>query len=113
MVFIIDLPYLPENAAGQFDPFIETPFAKSLLDFCKACNMDDFVFKKLMTVDFTPTKGMAFVHSIGGGHTGEAAKYTGLGGLSTAINDLGLAREKEDAEMDVVVSTLGIRRENC
>lgn len=71
MVFMIDLPLLPD--AQQ----VQTPFLDELLYFCGAQGMPDRIISKITQYNFAETKTLAFVHTIGGSHGGNAWKRTG------------------------------------
>ncbi|PUU73659.1 tyrosyl-DNA phosphodiesterase-domain-containing protein [Tuber borchii] len=99
-VFIIDLPRLPEPNHNQ------TLFAKELHHFCTAKGMPEDVLNGLYHHDFSKTKDMAFVHSIGGSNVGKDWRRTGYSGLGTAVKALGLS-SGPGLEFDFVTSSLG------
>jgi len=58
----------------------------------------------LHRIDYSKTAHLAFVHSIGGSHTGDDWKRTGYPGLATAVKALGLQSGK-GLMVDYVVCT--------
>ena len=99
VLFIIDLPRLPE---GGSKPKV-TRFGEELARFCKALGVIDDVSK----FDFSATEDLAFVHTIGGAHTDEKTRdNTGYLGLARAVQDLGLQTDR-DVKIDFVTSSLG------
>lgn len=101
MVFIIDLPVLRIG-----EEFVETQFSRELTAFLRAQGMIDGVFNKLKKTNFARTRNFAFVHSIGGSHSGKAARTTGYPGLANAVKRMGWSVGKE-AELDFVTSSVG------
>ncbi|KAG0644075.1 tyrosyl-DNA phosphodiesterase-domain-containing protein [Tuber brumale] len=99
-VFIIDLPRLPKPNHNQ------THFAKELHHFCAAKGMPEDVLSGLCQYDFSRTKDMAFVHSIGGSNVGKDWHRTGYSGLGAAVKALGLS-SGPGLEFDFVTSSLG------
>ncbi|PWW80387.1 phospholipase D/nuclease [Tuber magnatum] len=99
-VFIIDLPRLPKPDHNQ------THFAQELHHFCTAKGMPEDVLNGLYQYDFSKTKDMAFVHSIGGSNIGKNWHRTGYSGLGTAVKALGLS-SGPGLEFDFVTSSLG------
>lgn len=99
MVFIIDLPKLPEV---QFDQNI---FHAELTRFCAHIGIDQEIVGDMSNYDFSAARDMAFIHSIGGSHAKKDWKYTGISGLARAVRKLGLASGK-GLEIDYVVSEL-------
>ena len=108
-VFIIDLPRLPEGRRARLEDMTE--FAKDLIYFAEAMSLSKEVVQSLHGFDFLATKGFAFVHSIGGAHTGQAWRRTGYCGLGKAVKGLGLATDLE-LGIDYIASSIGaINRE--
>lgn len=101
MVFIIDLPRFSTDSKPLEDASL-TFFARELLYFCKAKGYSEDILEAMRKVDYTKTRDMAFIHSIGGPHWGEAIKRTGYPGLGTAVKTLGLQSGK-GLEVDFVV----------
>ena len=106
-VFVIDLPRLPAGVSGPKDENL-TPFARELMCFCAAMELHDDVLQSMRSFDFSATAPYAFVHSIGGTHTGAAEpwRHTGYAGLGAAVRQLGLATDT-DIGVDFLASSLG------
>jgi hypothetical protein len=102
MLWLIDLPVLPADEGGHGH---ETEFKASLLRFLRAQTIPDAVLTKLNRFDFSDTKGVRFVHTVGGSHTRDW-QDTGLCGLGQAISSLGMAAN-EAVEVDFVTSSVG------
>lgn len=64
--------------------------------------MPEDVLNGLYHHDFSKTKDMAFVHSIGGSNVGKDWRRTGYSGLGTAVKALGLS-SGPGLEFDFVV----------
>ena len=97
MIFLIDLPKLKDVQPEQ------TFFMEELLHFCAAKGISEQVLSQIVSYDFAKTAPLAFVHSIGGSHTGvENVKRTGYPGLGEAVKKLGLQSGK-GLEVDYVV----------
>ena len=104
MVFFIDLPRLPE---GQRTTSKEmTFFGTELIYYLEAMGLEQSIIDSMYNFDFTPTKGLAFVHTIGGAHSGESSQRTGYCGLGRAVRKLGLATDKP-LDIDFVTSSVG------
>lgn len=101
--WMIDLP--PKDTSPR-TAFAETKFQQSLKQFLKAQTVPEDVLLKLDEFDFTETTTYGFVHTIGGTHSGQAWKTTGLCGLGRTIAELGLATEGP-IQMDYVTSSMG------
>lgn len=97
-VFMIDLP---RDAAST----VMTPFAEELFYFVDKKGLDDDVKRGLRNFDWSATRDMAFVHSVGGVSYGEAMHRTGLAGLSQAVCNHGLATD--DLKIDFAASSIG------
>ncbi|KIW73130.1 hypothetical protein, variant [Phialophora macrospora] len=103
MVWLIDLPLRETSTtAGRTEP----PFQTSLKQFLKAQTVPDDVLRKLDQFDFSRTAKYGFVHSIGGVHTGQAWRMTGIGGLGHTVTELGLAT-RDPIQLDYVTSSVG------
>ena len=101
-VFIIDLPRLQTRT-----PEAElTPFGQELVYFMDAKGLDKTIITSLRNFDFTATKDLAFVHTIGGSHLGHSWQRTGYPGLSCAVQQLGL-NSKQTLDVDFVTSSVG------
>lgn len=105
MVFLIDLPRKPDD---QHTPITElTAFGKDLIYFLQAMGLEDTVVQSVHKYDFSKTKDLAFVHTIGGAHVGdEARSRTGYCGLGRAVRQLGLDTHKS-LKIDFVTSSVG------
>ena len=101
-VFLIDLPRLPKAS----DPAGMTSFGKELIYFCEAMRLEQNTINSLYNFDFGATKDLAFVHTIGGAHIGEAWRRTGYCGLGRAVQELNLA-SKQVLKLDFVTSSIG------
>ncbi|PWY82965.1 phospholipase D/nuclease [Aspergillus heteromorphus CBS 117.55] len=101
-VFLIDLP--KKNGTDSNKP--NTAFYKELAYFLKASTLHDNVIAKMDGFDFSKTSKYAFVHTIGGSHTGAAWTKTGYCGLGHAVATLGLSTSKP-LNLDYVTSSLG------
>ncbi|KAL9112685.1 MAG: hypothetical protein Q9227_002988 [Pyrenula ochraceoflavens] len=100
-VFIIDLPKLSEDQQP-----VETSFSKSMLHFAQAMGLQNDVVEKLKLFDFSKTRNLGFVHSIGGVHEEQEWMRTGLCGLGMSIQQLGL-RTRRPLNVDFVASSIG------
>ncbi|KAK4505703.1 hypothetical protein PRZ48_003668 [Zasmidium cellare] len=103
-VWMIDLPRLPQGKKATVEDL--TFFGKVLLNFVEAQRLHKDARDGLLGFDFTATKDMAFVHSIGGTHRGEQAERTGLLGLNRAVRELKLTTG-DDLEIDFAASSIG------
>ena len=107
-MFIIDLHRIAKD--GQAVTETSLPgFGKDLLCFCKAMGLPEDIVKSLLKFDFTASEPYAFVHSIGGMHSGEDNPWqrTGYPGLGRAVKQLGLAQLGEPLHIDFVASSIG------
>ncbi|PGH06630.1 hypothetical protein GX51_02257 [Blastomyces parvus] len=106
IVFLIDLPRKsPDLANGP-----RTTFLDDLVYFLQASNLHDQIIKKMLQFDFSATKDIAFVHTIGGSHTDPQWRKTGLCGLGSAVTALGL-QTTQDITLDYVTSSVGALNE--
>ncbi|RMD44497.1 hypothetical protein DV735_g671, partial [Chaetothyriales sp. CBS 134920] len=71
----------------------------------------DEILKKLDLFDFSKTRHVGFVHSIGGYHTGDKWRQTGHCGLGATVSEMGLANEGP-IEVDFVTSSVGSLRDD-
>ncbi|KAL6719708.1 hypothetical protein ACLMJK_001629 [Lecanora helva] len=103
-VFLVDLPRQPPGKRTEIHHLTE--FGKELVYFCKAMGLESSIVESISNFDFTNTKNLAFVHTIGGAHIGESWRRTGYCGLGKAVQQVGL---KTDAalEMGFVTSSVG------
>ncbi|KIM95009.1 hypothetical protein OIDMADRAFT_134826 [Oidiodendron maius Zn] len=101
--FLIDLPRLPE---GEMEGGGLTEFGKELFHFAQAMGLDEKLINSLRRFDFSRTSHLAFVHSIGGSHSGREMERTGYCGLGRAVRNLALHTE-ETLDIDVVAASIG------
>ena len=106
MVFLVDLPRLPD--ARQTAPEELTFFGRELIYFLEATGLERSIIDSIYNFDFAATKDLAFIHTIGGAHTGEDEPWrrTGYCGLGRAARELGLASD-EALIIDFVTSSVG------
>lgn len=106
MVFLIDLPRLPDTKSTPPKPL--TTFGKDLVYFLEAQGLESSIIQSLSKFDFSRTTDLAFVHTIGGTHRGpdEPWRHTGVSGLGRAIKSLDLAHDKP-LQINFVTSSLG------
>ena len=106
MVFLIDLPRLPDDRTTDVADM--TFFGQELVHFCNTVGLHKDVVNSLYRFDFSGTEKIAFVHTIGGAHTGddEPWRRTGYPGLGRAVKQLGLNTEKA-LDIDFVASSIG------
>ena len=104
MCFIIDLPRLPDEQRSDTLTF----FGEEMLHFLRAQGLEKSIIHSLNKFDFSATKDLAFVHTIGGAHMGhdEPWRRTGYCGLGRAVQSLGLATQ-EKINVDFVTSSVG------
>ncbi|KAI9049476.1 hypothetical protein LZ554_006507 [Drepanopeziza brunnea f. sp. 'monogermtubi'] len=99
--FLIDLPRLPPG-----EKTVLTNFANELIYFVEKMGLDQKTATSLQNFDFSRTAHLAFVHSIGGSHSGSTWKRTGYCGLGTAIKKLGMATEV-DLNIEFLSASIG------
>lgn len=106
MVFLIDLPRLTDGL--QVHPQDMTFFGRELIHFIRAMGLQEDVIRSVYNFDFSATDGLAFVHTIGGAHVGDAESWrrTGYCGLGRAVKELRLASDGP-LEVDFVTSSIG------
>ena len=102
--FIIDLPRLPESQS-MAEPEMSF-FGQELIYFLKAKGLDPKIVQSIYNFDFTETRDLAFVHTIGGAHIGDAWQRTGYCGLGRAIKTLNL-NTTQSLSIDFVTSSIG------
>ena len=111
-LWLIDLPLKSASTSASASTFThlaaaeETPFQSSLKEFLKAQTVPDAVLHKLDHFDFSKTARYGFVHTIGGMHSGQKWRTTGLCGLGRTLCGLGLA-VKAPISVDYVTSSVG------
>ncbi|PGG98868.1 hypothetical protein AJ80_09450 [Polytolypa hystricis UAMH7299] len=106
IVFLIDLPR--KSTGADDEP--PTKFLEELVYFLKASTVHDNIIDKLSGFDFGATADIAFVHTIGGSHTRDTWKRTGVCGLGNAVDNLGL-RTSQPLTLDYVTSSVGFLNE--
>lgn len=106
MVFLIDLPRLSGDQESARENM--TFFGRDLIYFLEAMGLDQIVIESIYKFDFSRTQNLAFVHTIGGAHSGkqEPWRRTGYCGLGRAVEKLGL-KTSEPLSIDFVTSSLG------
>ncbi|KMU89302.1 hypothetical protein CIHG_06974 [Coccidioides immitis H538.4] len=97
--------YLPRKILGSQEK-TSTPFFDELVYFLKASALHEKIIAKLSEFDFGKTAGFAFVHTIGGSHTGSYWGKTGVCGLGKAVTMLGL-QTPQPLKLDYITSSLG------
>ena len=103
-LFLVDLPRLPASANTSNAEM--TPFGDDLIYFLKAMSLDPKIVQSIYNFDFSATRNLAFVHTIGGAHAGDAWRRTGYCGLGRAVKQLNLQTEHE-LKLDFVASSIG------
>ncbi|KAI4716632.1 phospholipase D/nuclease [Aureobasidium sp. EXF-10727] len=110
-VFLIDLPRLEQTVPNDTESLPQ--FGRELLFFMGKKGCDDDVLKGVLNFDFSNTKDLAFVHSIGASaHYGEDMERTGYVGLSKAIRELYSSPQSSlssssNLHVDYVASSIG------
>lgn len=104
MVFLIDVPRLPKGQRATAEDM--TFFATELIYFLEAMGLEQTIIDSMYNFDFTKTKDLAFVHNIGGAHSGKLQQRTGYCGLGRAVKELGLATD-QPLQIDFVTSSVG------
>lgn len=106
MVFLIDLP----RFTGDQDSAREnmTMFGRDLIYFLEAMGLHQKAIESIYNFDFSKTQNLAFVHTIGGAHSGkqEPWRRTGYCGLGRAVENLGL-KTSEAVSIDFITSSIG------
>ncbi|BDD61855.1 hypothetical protein MAP00_006877 [Monascus purpureus] len=103
-VFLIDLPKKKVDQASGGSS--KTAFYDDLVYFLNASTLHENIIAKLDNYDFGKTAHIAFVHTIGGAHVGNAWRRTGYCGLGRAVSSLGL-RTSKPLNIDYVTSSVG------
>lgn len=101
-VWLIDLPRLPGKANTVDDL---TNFGKELMYFVKKQDLPDDAIEGILNFDFSATKDIAFVHTVGGMLYDDEAERTGLPGLAQAVRQHNLTTT--DPEIDFAASSMG------
>lgn len=102
-VFMIDLPRLASRSTAPEDM---TFFGQELIYFCEAMGLERSIINSIYMFDFTATRDLAFVHTIGGAHLGDSWQRTGYCGLGRAVQKLDLATDRA-LNLDFVTSSVG------
>ena len=82
-VWMVDLPRLSDHRRLAKDEL--TAFGRELVRFLAAKGLDTNIIDSVCGFDFSGTKDIAFVHTIGGAHLGTDWRHTGHGGLASAV----------------------------
>lgn len=101
-VWLIDLPRLPTGDKGTGT---QTQFTKQLLYFLEKQDLPQDARDGLLNFDFSATKDMAFVHTVGGMNYGDEGERTGLPGLAQAVREHNLA--STNLQIDFAASSMG------
>jgi hypothetical protein len=102
-VWLIDLPRLPNKITAED----LTDFGKELMFFIEKQGVPQDAREGLLNFDFSATKDIAFVHTVGGMLYEDEAERTGLPGLSQAVRRLNLVTSEEDLDIDFAASSMG------
>ncbi|KAF2863232.1 phospholipase D/nuclease [Piedraia hortae CBS 480.64] len=100
-VFIIDLPRRGENESK----LAPTEFQKELFYFLQKQEVPEDVRQGVSNFNFSATKNMAFVHTVGGSNYRDSGARTGYPGLCRAVRHLGL--KTSDLQIDFAASSIG------
>ena len=105
-LFLVDLPRHPKGCRRSPDDM--TFFGKELIYFCQAMGLQNDVVNSIYDFDFSATKDVAFVHTIGGTHGGKSEPWrrTGYCGLGRAVQHLGLSTA-QPLQVDFIASSVG------
>jgi hypothetical protein len=101
-VWLIDLPRLPSKATTVDDL---TNFGKELMYFIQKQGLPEDAIEGILNFDFSATKDIAFVHTVGGMLYDEEAGRTGLPGLAQAVRQTN--QTTTDLEIDFAASSMG------
>jgi hypothetical protein len=101
-VWLIDLPRLPSKATTVDDL---TNFGKELMYFIQKQGLPEDAIEGILNFDFSATKDIAFVHTVGGMLYDEEAERTGLPGLAQAVRQTN--QTTTDLEIDFAASSMG------
>jgi hypothetical protein len=101
-VWLIDLPRLSSKATTVDDL---TNFGKELMYFVQKQGLPEDAIEGILNFDFSATKNLAFVHTVGGMLYGEEAERTGLPGLAQAVRQT--SQTTTDLEIDFAASSMG------
>ncbi|UKZ53543.1 hypothetical protein TrVGV298_007336 [Trichoderma virens] len=101
---------VPLGNPATHPPQRPTGFYTELVYFLQSTGVGDKMVASLSNYDFSKTSDIAFVHTIPGSHSGNAAKRTGYCGLGASVAALGLA-SPEPVEVDLCASLGSINRQ--
>ncbi|KAH7308226.1 ubiquitin interaction domain-containing protein [Stachybotrys elegans] len=101
MVFIIDLPRLPNPKEHR-----STRFSTELGNFLAATGVEPGMVHSLNNYDFSRTEQLGFVYTIPGGHSDKSMTQNGYCGLGASVAALGLATD-DPVEVDLTCASLG------
>lgn len=73
--------------------------------------LDEGIKLGVLNFDFSNTKDLAFIHTVGGSHVGAARQTTGFPLLSRAVRSLNLLDIHESMQVDFVASSIGALNE--
>ncbi|KAL8887826.1 MAG: hypothetical protein Q9215_004660 [Flavoplaca cf. flavocitrina] len=106
-VFLIDLPRLAPKPTTSASPTM-TNFGEDLIHFLEAMGLERSIIDSMHHFDFSATKDLAFVHTIGGANSSDGPSWrrTGYCGLGRAISQLGLTTE-DALNIDYITSSVG------
>ncbi|KAL8799338.1 MAG: hypothetical protein Q9182_005982 [Xanthomendoza sp. 2 TL-2023] len=106
-VFLIDLPRLSADKSVALGDDM-TDFARDLIYFLQAMGLEQTIIDSIRRFDFSATKDLAFVHTIGGAHAGahQPWRRTGYCGLGRAISRMRLASD-QCLNIDYITSSVG------
>jgi hypothetical protein len=102
-VWLIDLPRLPNKITAD----ALTDFGKELMFFIEKQGVPQDAREGILNFDFSATKDIAFVHTVGGMLYDDEAERTGLPGLSQAVRRLNLVTSEQDLDIDFAASSMG------
>ena len=102
-VWLIDLPRLPSRITADD----LTDFGKELVFFIEKQGVPQDAREGILNFDFSATKDIAFVHTVGGMLYEHEAERTGLPGLSQAVRRLDLITSESDLDIDFAASSMG------
>lgn len=88
LVFLIDLPRLPDSQRGSKDSL--TQFGKELLYLLEKSTAPTDAIEGILSFDFAKTQDIAFIHSVGGASFGVDQLRTGFNSLARGIVNLNL-----------------------
>ncbi|KAM0722210.1 hypothetical protein Q7P37_001651 [Cladosporium fusiforme] len=101
-VWLIDLPRLSADGKGKGE---STEFAKELMYFVEKQGLPQDARDALLNFDFSATKDISFVHTVGGMNYEDEAERTGLPGLAQAVRQHNLT--STNLQIDFAASSMG------